>query len=275
MKIVKTEKNGNRINLRILGFIKLSFKQFDIKQVFNAYLQRKGLKIEPVGLGYIEANETLELANKENLSLCDYLEKKAVKDTGEQIRLGRRNRIIDEIINTVGADNIANVLEIGTGTGMYMESLIGLENIKAYENYETNVGWREYLNNKYFNDKRVKNYICDGKTLSYTKNDSCDLIHSHAVFVYLPILMIVEYLQEMARVCKNGGYIVFDILTENSLSYNNCKKWLNGDYRFPTLFPTELLLEFAKDNKLELIKKFNEIYGNSFVEYFIFRNNGE
>src|SRR5664279_3261676 len=98
MKIIQKEQNGNRINLRFFGFIKLSFKQFDIKNLCNSYLQKKGLKIESAGLGYIDADETLQLASKENLSICDYLEKKSAKITGNEKMYGRRDRIMDGII---------------------------------------------------------------------------------------------------------------------------------------------------------------------------------
>lgn len=244
-----------------------------IKKLLNNIFSNYGYKLEKIGLNYIDAKSTIKKAKEMGLSICDYREKTAAESTGLEIRLGRTKRIISRINDIVDLKSCPNICEIGTGTGIYLEKVLDAGFVEKYENYETDIGWKKYLKNTYKNDARITVYEADGKSLSDTKDESCDLIHAHGVFVYLPVLVTLEYLKEAVRICKTNKYIVFDAFIDESFDYNSAKKWLNGIHRFPVIIPQKLLLDFANENKLELIGSFNETFGNTQSDYLIFRKN--
>jgi hypothetical protein len=61
-----------------------------------------------------------------------------------------------------------------------------------------------------FGKNRNLELIChpaDGETLKSTPSSSCQLVHAHAVIVYLPFLKSFSYLREAARVLVSGGHL--------------------------------------------------------------------
>lgn len=157
---------------------------------------------------YIPFRKNMEEAKKAGLSIGDYIDLTynvpgATQDTiNQMVGIGVFNRPIER------------VCEIGPGSGRYLEKTQEICQPKYYEIYETSEEWRKWLVETY----AVTAHIPDGRTLSQTRSHSIDLIHSHKVFPGLSILVILQYFLEMIRVVREGGCIVFDILSENCLS---------------------------------------------------------
>jgi SAM-dependent methyltransferase len=227
-----------------------------------------GYRLANTGYGYLDAATTVKAAREAGLSVCEYLE---TRDSDPR-KLGRRDRIIDRMKqwNVFRNDRIC---EIGAGTGMYLEKTIAVARPEFYEVYETNPGWFEHLRENYASDGScaIMMRTADGCSLRDTSSDSCDLVHAHGVFVYLPILQTFEYIKESARVCKSGGHIVFDCFLDTSFSLADILKWHETQWRFPVVIPERLLEEYAALYSLQLVGKFEEIYGASAVNYLVFK----
>jgi phospholipid N-methyltransferase len=240
-----------------------------IKFNLEHLILQKGYRLTKTGLGYISAKDTIKAAQHENLSLCEYLEGKH----NDPRRIGRRDRIISEM-NDVGVFKTAKtVCEIGSGTGMYLEKVIKSTYLKQYEVYETDKAWSNYLKNNFGFNKYIKLIVhpSDGFTLKLTPSQSVDLVHVHAVFVYIPILQTFSYLKECIRVVKSTGYIVFDVITDSEFSYSLMQKWLNSMHRWPVVLSHSLLEEFFEQNRLNIVHEFSELYGPATCHYYILR----
>lgn len=161
------------------------------KNGIKKLLARKGLTITRIGTtsdvssqGYISTKETVSAAEREKLSICDYVEKLWAKQ-------GDTRRVIEQMASC-GAFGITNpnVVEIGTGTGRYLEKVLEKCKPTKYESYETARDWAEWLQSKY---PIVVSHEADGVSLKQTLANSVDLIHAHGVFVYLPFLASYRY----------------------------------------------------------------------------------
>jgi SAM-dependent methyltransferase len=232
-------------------------------------LNHYGYDINHIGSGFLNADKTIAAAKKQKLSVCEYLE----KTENDPRKHGRRDRIINELESVGVFRRLHRVCEIGAGTGRYLEKVIELAHPVDYEVYETDTGWSKYLFDEY-NGRHGSKIICqqtDGNTLGYTADETCDLVHSHAVFVYLPFLQSLQYLNECVRVCRKGGYIVFDFCPSEKLTLKDANAWRHGAHRFLVLMPRKLLDEFANQHCLKTIHTFPIIYGDSQVEYIIWQ----
>jgi SAM-dependent methyltransferase len=246
-----------------------------LKMVFSAInrcFQAFGYRVEKSGQGYLDPEKIVLEARKAKLTICEYLEKKE-EDVRKQ---GRRDRIICELEEKLELVSCKVILEIGAGTGMYMEKIIPLADPLRYEVYEIHRGWVNYLKSAFDG-----NYNCqflfhsaDGQTLAQTPADLCNLVHAHGVFIYLSFLHTFSYFTEIARVLAPNGYLVFDCYTESCFEQKNVQSWLRSPWRFPVIIPEQLLLGFAYSVDLRLQDRFQEVHGESHVEYFIFKKNG-
>jgi len=268
VKSQRSPKEVKKLLYRFKGRNHLvQFAGHHVRRLLNRY----GYDINRLGSGFLDAEQTVSAAKKQGLSVCEYLE----NAENDILKRGRRDRIIKEL-ETVGIfAHLRRVCEIGAGTGRYLEKVIDLGRPIVYEVYETNIGWAKFLSAEY-NGRNGCKLVChpaDGHTLSYTADSICDLVHSHAVFVYLPLLQSLEYLKESVRISRPGGYIVFDYCPSEKLTLKDANAWLSGTHRFIVLFPRKLLDEFAKQNHLKTIHTFSIIYGDSFVEYIIWQKN--
>ena len=237
--------------------------------ILNKICRVFGYSIVKRNSRYIDAKETVKKAKKAGLSICKYLE----SQEDDQGKAGRRDRIINRIKAIGVFDNCINICEIGTGTGMYLEKVIEFARPKRYEIYEIADDWVEYLRKTYAKKGALELVFhnADGVSLKETLKNSCDLVHAHGVFVYLPLVQTFKYLHECARVCKEGGFIIFDCYLDKSFDYETIKKWINGKWQFAVILPEKSILDFAKENSLCLINHFTEIHASSFVDYFIFK----
>lgn len=242
-----------------------------LKQILKNFLSRSinkyGYRLEKTGLDYLNPSVVVNEAKNNNLSLCEYLESTNKGGVGV-----RRDEIIKNIVDTIHLKK-PNIVEIGAGTGMYLEKFISNFNPTKYEVYETNLNWVDYLKKTYISNECLKFCIADGRTLNQTKSDTVDLVAAHGVFVYLPIIQTINYLNEMYRSCKVGGFIVFDCFTNDNFKMDVINNWLNDEheYTFPVVVSIQLIEEFANINKLKLVKKFDIKYHASNSTYFIFQ----
>jgi len=212
-------------------------------------------------LSYISAKETVNNAQKEGLSVCDYVEKMWDQK-------GATKNVIDNM-EKLGAFEITNpiVCEIGTGTGRYMEKVIKKCNPKRYESYETAKDWAEWLDMEY----DIISQETNGCSLKNTEDKSIDIIHSHGVFVYLPFFDSLRYFKEIGRVASKNAIIVFDCITEDCLDKKTMNDWLNSAYNFPRLLPEKYISDFFPSTKYKLLGNFFTPYGQGKSKYFVFQ----
>ena len=248
-----------------------------LSQVLRTIVDRTflcfGYTLREVGLGYLNAKTTAKAASNVGLSICEYLESKETDNR----KKGRRDRIIDNMEKRNLFHHRHAVLEIGTGTGMYMEKILERFPLKRYEVYEPDRGWVKYLKKTYSNTGPCKliYQVADGETLKSTKSSSCDLVHAHGVMVYLPFLKTFSYIRESARVLSLNGYLIFDCLLDTSLNQADIASWLHGPWRFPSIMPEVLLTEFSEKCGLEKIDHFPEIIGSGELAYLVFQKTRE
>lgn len=211
--------------------------------------------------GFISANEIIHTAKRENLSVCDYVEKIWNQS-------GRTQSVIDEMeMARVFSKEFPSVLEIGPCTGRYLEKIINKISPKSYEIYETAQDWNNWLKKTY----PIISRNADGYSLKETANDSIDIAHAHGVFVYLPFLVAVKYFFELFRVVNQNGYVIFDIFSENCFDQITLQNWINTSQIYPCIFPKKYLIELFNNNGFSLISTFFNKYGEGKSEYFIFK----
>ena len=178
--------------------------------------------------GYIAAEETVAAAEREGVSVCDYLENLWEKR-------GDTQRVIEEMAACGAfAVNAPTVVEIGTGTGRYLEKVLERCNPIRYESYETARDWSVWLQSKY----RIVSHDADGLTMKQTPDRSVDLVHAHGVFVYLPFVVCYSYWKEMRRITKPGSLVIFDIISETCLDESTADRWLASQHYYPCFLST-------------------------------------
>jgi SAM-dependent methyltransferase len=230
-------------------------------------LARHGYAIRRTGLGFIDARTTIAAARKAGLSVCDYRESLE----SDPRKRGRRDEIIRRMFDAGVIPQAGRICEIGPGTGQYLEKVLDLVKPLAYEVYETDPEWAGFLRQHYSHGTQLIVHAADGCSLTQTASESCDLVHAHAVFVYLPLLTVMAYLKECVRVCRPGAYLAFDCFTDHNLTLAQADAWLKGEDRFPIAVPIALLKEFAQAEMLEMLHTFPMVYGPGTVDYFIFQ----
>jgi methyltransferase family protein len=203
---------------------------------------------------YISASQTIAAAKAANLSVRDHVERL----WGSQ---GRPTFIINRLPNS----SARNIVEIGPGTGRYTEEALRRYRPTRYQIYETAKDWAAWLAESY----PVEVCEADGRSLSSTPSQSCDLIHAHGVFVCLPLLIAHRYLEEMVRVASPNACIAFDVISEKCISPEVMKDWVNADVYWPTLLLSDYLIRTLSG--FRLVDRFLMPYAHGVCEYFIFR----
>ncbi len=169
---------------------------------------------------YIAFRQTLKAARAAGVSVGEYIERKHVVGPQTALDLTMDGLAALGVFN----DPIETVCEIGPGSGRYLEKVAARSRPKLYEIYETSKEWRTWLVGKY----GVAARICDGRTLGQTEADSVGLVHAHKVFPGLPFLTVLSYLREMARVARDGGWVVFDVMTEACFGPDQLDAWFKA-----------------------------------------------
>ena len=230
--------------------------------LFNFILIKKThLKNISNNLGYISAEETVINAQKQGLSVCDYVEK-------EWNQEGETQKVIDNM-EKLGAFEYPkpNVCEIGAGTGRYMEKVIEKCNPTRYESYETASDWSDWLQKEY----SIISHPTNGFSLKYTTDNSIDIIHAHGVFVYLKFLDNIRYFNEIIRVIKPNGVIIFDCYTEECMTSDILNNWLQSKHNFPVVLPNEYIIDYFKKFNFRLLGNFFNAHGQGKSKYFVFK----
>jgi hypothetical protein len=234
-----------------------------VKVKLDAILEKRGYEITKksgFSLSYIDAHETISAAKREGLSLSEYLE----KIWNQQ---GDSQKVIDQMA-AFGAFKRSNliVVEIGTGTGIYLEKVFHQCKPKKYESYEIDRAWANYLSSKY----PIVSHNADGISLRHTPSRSIDLVHAHGVFVYLSFLTAYRYWMEIWRVTKEGSFVVFDIISEDCLDQITVNKWLNSVHDYLRFLSKNFVISLFNNQGFSLISTFFTRYGEGRSEYLVF-----
>ena len=190
--------------------------------LLNASLLRLGYekRARPFS-DFVAFKETLSGAKAAGTSVGEFLERRHV--VGSKTALQQTMEGMASL--GVFDGNIERVCEIGPGSGRYLEQILKLCKPKEYEIYETSLEWRDWLAKEY----PVIARKCEGINLSETETASVDLVQAHKVFPGLPLLTTLSYFREMARVVRDGGWIVFDIMTEQCFDSAHLQAWFDAN----------------------------------------------
>jgi SAM-dependent methyltransferase len=197
------------------------------------------------------------------MSLGDCIDAKYVKP-------GATQETIDQMAKLgVFTRPIERVCEIGPGSGRYLEKTLHACNPAYYEIYETSKEWAAYLAMEY----KVTVRPCDGVSLSHTPSMSIDLVQAHKVFVALPFLLNFRYFDEMIRVVRPSGTVVFDVLTEDCMNDPTLEKWVataRGWNWTPSVMPKQLVIEHFKKHNFTFTGTFFIPLIPGIIQYMIF-----
>lgn len=220
----------------------------------NRLLLPFGYKMTTVG--YLNARDLVRMAGGRGEKLTAYKEREyAALDPHCK---GRLDRIVSRIEKHIQEAGDLRYLEVGTGTGRYMEKFLKNCSCSAYEVYEIDWQWRDYLSKTYSADRRVVIKNCDGRTLSPTPSDSCDVVTANGVLVYQKHCINLSYMDEMYRVCKKGGIIAFDVLLSSKVGLDELRGFCEREMWFPILSPDDMLETWIREKGLRLEDKFDD-----------------
>jgi hypothetical protein len=198
---------------------------------------------------FIPFEATLAAAAAQGLSVADYVDVR-------HNRAGATQEAVDRMA-ALGAfaGRIDRVCEIGPGSGRYLEKIFRLCKPSHYEIYETAADWAGWLQRTY----AVVPQPTDGKSLSATPARSIDLVHAHKVLTTVPWAVSCGYLLEMARVVRDGGRVVFDVMTEACTDQPTVAAWaarpVSGS-SYPAMMPRQFLLDVLEGQGLRLVASF-------------------
>jgi hypothetical protein len=239
-----------------------------VKSLANRVLASRGLTIGPINddeasgnKQYIDATATVAEAQREGLSVCDYVEKLWSQQ-------GDTDLVIQKLSNCgIFEGPTPAILEIGPGTGRYLERVLQQCEPSRYECYEIATDWARWLSTMY----PVVTLDTDGSSLKQTPDDSIDILHAHGVFVCLPFLIAWAYWKEMWRVVRGGGWVAFDLYTEGCMDEDTVEKWLISPHSYPTFFPKTYVVAQFEKHGFTLHHSFYNRHGQGRSEYLIFR----
>jgi SAM-dependent methyltransferase len=194
-----------------------------IQGTLNTGLRPIGVQVirarttDPAVRTYIPARKTIAAARRAGLSVGDYIDLTYSEQGATADAVGAMLRLADL------PDPVGRVLEIGPGSGRYLEKVMTALHPAVYEIYETAGDWLAYLRGL----PHVLPQPCDGRTLAATAPGSVDLVHAHKVMVYLPFWTAAGYFREMARVVRPGGAVAFDMVSEPCMDDVTIQHWID------------------------------------------------
>ncbi|MGW1208996.1 methyltransferase domain-containing protein [Streptomyces sp. NPDC002499] len=215
---------------------------------------------------FIPFEPTMRAARAAGLSVGDYIDE-VMNGTP-----GATQSTVDELRNLgVFAAQPDTVLEIGPGSGRYLERTLKECAPSRYEIYETAEPWANYLVDTF----GVVAQPVTGFSLDATPDDSVDLVQAHKVFNTLTFLGACRYFFEMARVTRPGGRIVFDVMTEKCLDPEAMRIWATkggtGHDSFPAAMPRRTCVDLFATLGFSLEADFLVPLGVAFTEVLVFK----
>lgn len=215
---------------------------------------------------YIPFEPTMRAARAAGLSVADYI------DEVMNGAPGATQSTIDELRALgVFAANPTTVLEIGPGSGRYLEKTLQVCSPRRYEIYETAAPWASYLEDKF----GVIAQPAAGSSLAPTADGSVDLVQAHKVFNTVTFLCSARYFFEMARVTRPGGRIVFDVITETCLAPATMRAWVTqggeGHDSYPAAIPRQTCVDLFRTLGCNLEASFLAPMGAGSTEVLVFQ----
>lgn len=213
---------------------------------------------------FIPLDQMLRAARQAGMSVGDYI------DATFHVP-GATQSVIDQMAEFgVFARPIEVVVEIGPGSGRYLEKTLALCSPSRIEIYETAKEWAAYLAEKY----KVVVQPTDSFSMMPTADNSVDLVQAHRVFSTIPFAQTIRYWPEMIRVARPGAHIVFDIMSEQCLNVPILEKWIasetnNGSY--PAVMPRNVVIEYFESREVSVVGSFLVPAEVGQVEVFIFK----
>lgn len=238
-------------------------------RLLNSFLSRWNYQI--TRLNFLNASDLKRRSRLKNMTIPDFVEYE--DSLTNKCKLGKSKRVIDRIFShLIGASSFPlSILEIGPGTARYTDKVLKKYPNCKYEIYETALDWADYIKKTYAKSADFTIQKANGKNLSATPDEVCDVSHAHAVFVYLPHCITLSYLDEMVRVTKKGGLIAFDLFFDRAFDVDILRRHLQSQMTFPIIFPSEIFKQWVKQHNLEFVDFFDEPYGIHYSSYYVLR----
>ncbi|MFF0474930.1 methyltransferase domain-containing protein [Streptomyces sp. NPDC004284] len=214
---------------------------------------------------FIPFEATMRAARASGLSAGDYIDE-VMNGTP-----GATRSTIDEL-RALGVFAAApeTVLEIGPGSGRYLEKTLKECSPSRYEIYETAEPWARYLVDTF----KVIAQPTSESSLSPTPDESIDLVQAHKVFNTVTFLCASRYFFEMARVTRPGGRIVFDLMTETCLDPATMRAWATrggvGHDSYPAAMPRQACVDLFATLGCTLEASFLAPMGFATTEVLVF-----
>jgi SAM-dependent methyltransferase len=234
----------------------------------NGALRPLGIQVtrtrssDPAVQPFLPARKTIAAAKRAGLPVGDYLDRYSAEPEATA-------RAVQALLRIGGLGNeVERACEIGPGSGRYAEKVIAALQPSSYEIYETAVDWLPHLHTSLPN---VVVRPADGRTLSSTASESVDLVQAHKLFVYIPFVASVGYMEEMARVVRPGGIVAFDIVTEDCLDEKATQTWLAENAMIYRVTPRAWTIDLLARRGLTLLGSHFEALSGASTELLVFR----
>ena len=236
-----------------------------IRAGIERVLLTQGFTITRAGSDYLGAAPAIAAAKAKGQSVREYVE-----ELWEQV--GAAERVANEFASAGALAHCQRVLEVGPGTGMFLEFILKRVQPQQYDIYETAADWAAHLAQEYA--PQVKRQPADGVSLKHTPDASCGLVHGHGVYVYIKPLASFEYFAEMMRVCAPGGFIAFDFFAAEKFDVTQVTHWLTFPDRYPIMLPAETVKAFFTQRGFRLVHQFDHKLGRGKSQYVVFEHGG-
>jgi len=187
-------------------------------------------------------------------------------------QVGVTARVLDEMRTAGCLRPTDRVLEIGPGTGRFLDTVLAETKPVEYDFYEIADDWADWLLSTY--GSRIRRKPTDGWSLKATPDASCGLVHAHGVLVYLKPVHAFAYLIEMARVCRRDGFVVFDFHPAEEFDEEVARDWIEADHDWPIPLDRTHVLDVFTRRDMRLIREFSVPSDDGSSRYVIFGGPG-